>query len=329
MITLSMIVRNEEKILATCLKSIRDFVDEMVIVDTGSDDGTVDIAKSLGATVSHFEWIDDFSAARNHALSLVKTPWTIWLDADDVALNPEAIAPACEFARKKRLSGLWCRYKQDESSYQRRLQVFKTKDFTWRGYVHENPIPKRPAITETMYSDFTVLHRKPHTRRPEAALKYLKILQEKDPENWFGIAESYRFLAVHPDKPENVSLYKRNAEELFYRASHYPGVDPATRFISLLYCGKLNLEIAGEDKDTQRLEHALRLLQICHRLEPERAEPITLIGLVYEALNEPAAAASCYRKALELPLYDQVGLVLSDYYRKIPAARLEGLKSLV
>ncbi len=326
MITLNMIVKNEEAILGNCLRSIRDWVDEIVVVDTGSTDGTCELARGFADRVEHFSWCDDFGAARKYAQSLVKTPWLLWLDADDIALNPQALKEDCEFARKKRISGLWCNYKQDESSYQRRLQVFKTKDFTWKGFVHENPMPNRPHITETMYSDFTVLHRKPHERRPEAALKYLKILEEKDPENWFGIAESYRFLGVHPDDPANVSLYKNNAEELFYRAAQHPSVDDATKFISLLYCGKLNLELAAENKDSQRLEHALRLLNICHRLEPNRAEPVTLLGMVYEALKETTAAENCYKHALELPLYDRVGLVLKDYYRAIPKARLEGLK---
>lgn len=324
MISLSMIVRDEESLLPLCLKSIRDWVDEIIIVDTGSKDSTVDIALSYGARVEHFNWVDDFSAARNHALSFVKTPWTIWADADDIVLNPQAIAPACEFARTKRITGLWCQYKQDESSYQRRLSIFKTKDFTWKGFVHENPMPKRP-LHETMYCDLTILHRKPQERRPEAALKYLKILQAKDPENWFGIAESYRFLAIHPDEPDNVPIYRANAEELFYRAANHPNVDRSTKFISLLYCGKLNLEIAGEAKDTKRLEHAARLLQLCHQLEPARAEPITLLGMVYEALQEPASAKKCYQQALNMPLYNEVGLVLKDYYRAIPAARLAKL----
>lgn len=320
-----MIVKNEEAILANCLKSIRDFVDDIVIVDTGSTDNTVDIIRDMGATCSHFVWADDFSAARNFALSQVKTPWTLWLDADDIALNPQCLQAATELARTKRISGLWCRYKQDESSYQRRLQIFKTKDFTWKGFVHENPIAKRP-LTETMYSDFTVLHRKPHDRRPEAALRYLRILESRDPENWFGIAESYRYLSVQPDDPSKAPIYRSNAEELFYRAAQAPNVDPATKFIALLYCGKLNLEIAGDTKDTQRLEHALKILRICHALEPERAEPITLLGMVYEAVQEPEAAKACYLKALELPLYDQVGLVLQDYYRRIPTARLAKLQ---
>lgn len=324
MITLSMIVKNEQELLPACLKSIKDWVSDIIIVDTGSTDDTVGVAHSFGARVESFVWRDDFSAARNHSLSFVNTPWTLFLDADDLVLNPELIAGACEFARSKRISGLWGHYLQDESSFQRRLQIFKTKDFTWKGFVHESPIAKHPK-TETTYCDLKVLHRKPQSRRPQAALKYLEILEAKDPENWFGIAESYRFLSIHPDKPENIGLYQRNAEELFYRAANTPGVNGATRFIALLYCAQLNLRIAAEDKDTQRLEHALRLLQICYRLEPQRAEPLTMTGLVYEALGEPKAATSCYERALKLPLYDKVGLVLKDYYQNIPQARLEAL----
>ena len=328
MITLNMIVRDEEQLLPICLKSIRDFVDEIIIVDTGSTDHTADIAsETFGADVHHFDWIDDFSAARNYALSFVKTPWVIWLDADDIVLNPQIIQPACEYARRHRITGLWCKYQQDEASYQRRLSIFKTRDFSWRGFVHESPVPKKPHVQQTMYADLVIRHRKPEQRRPEAALKYLRILEEKDPENWFGIAESYRFLAVHPDDPNNTPLYRRNAEELFYRAAQHPNVDNATKFISLFYCGKLNLEIATEEKSTERLEHAARLLQICHRLEPERAEPITTLGLVYEALKDTDSAARCYRQALEMPLYDRVGLVLKDYYRAIPKARLEKLNA--
>jgi glycosyltransferase involved in cell wall biosynthesis len=88
-ITLNMIVRDEEHTLPVCLRSVRDWVDEIIVVDTGSIDGTVDIATAYGATVAHFAWCDDFSAARNFALAQVKTPWVFWLDADDMVLNPE------------------------------------------------------------------------------------------------------------------------------------------------------------------------------------------------------------------------------------------------
>lgn len=84
LVTLCMIVKNEEHNLPYCLDSIRDFVDEIIITDTGSKDKTVDIAKSYNAKISYFEWIDDFSAARNESLKLANGEWILYLDADEI-----------------------------------------------------------------------------------------------------------------------------------------------------------------------------------------------------------------------------------------------------
>ncbi len=78
-----MIVRNEEKFLGGCLESIKDIVDEIVIVDTGSDDGTKEIAREYGARVFDFTWNGDFSAARNEALNHCLGEWILYIDADE------------------------------------------------------------------------------------------------------------------------------------------------------------------------------------------------------------------------------------------------------
>lgn len=78
-----MIVKNEEKFLAQCLKSIRDAVDEIIIVDTGSTDRTVEIAQSFGAKVYHHPWRNSFSEARNHSLSYATCDWILQIDADE------------------------------------------------------------------------------------------------------------------------------------------------------------------------------------------------------------------------------------------------------
>lgn len=79
-----MIVKNEEKYLASCLQSIRDVASQIVIVDTGSTDRTLKIARQFGAQISHFKWIGDFSAARNESLKQAKSDWILHIDADEV-----------------------------------------------------------------------------------------------------------------------------------------------------------------------------------------------------------------------------------------------------
>ena len=82
-VALVAIVKDEARALGRLLDSVRGVVDEMIIVDTGSTDDTVAIARAAGAKVSYFEWRDDFAAARNFALSQTQAPWRLVLDADE------------------------------------------------------------------------------------------------------------------------------------------------------------------------------------------------------------------------------------------------------
>ncbi|MEK0177765.1 MAG: tetratricopeptide repeat protein [Oscillatoriales cyanobacterium] len=89
-LTLCMIVKNEEVTLPQTLASVQDVVDEMVVLDTGSGDRTCEIAREFGARVYHFEWGDDFAAARNECLKYATGDWILVLDADEV-LVPEIL----------------------------------------------------------------------------------------------------------------------------------------------------------------------------------------------------------------------------------------------
>lgn len=86
-ISLCMIVRDEASMLARCLDSALPWVDEVVVVDTGSVDDTVSIAKARGARIGHFRWCDDFAAARNASVDLATGDWILCLDADE-AITP-------------------------------------------------------------------------------------------------------------------------------------------------------------------------------------------------------------------------------------------------
>lgn len=82
-VSLCMIVRDNERTIRPALESIKPWVDEMIVVDTGSTDATPDICRELGARVEQFAWCDDFSAARNESLKYASGEWLFWMDSDD------------------------------------------------------------------------------------------------------------------------------------------------------------------------------------------------------------------------------------------------------
>jgi FkbM family methyltransferase len=82
-LSLCMIVRDNARTIEAALESIKPWVDEIIVVDTGSKDDTPGIAKRLGARVFHFPWCDDFSAARNESLRHARGQWIFWMDSDD------------------------------------------------------------------------------------------------------------------------------------------------------------------------------------------------------------------------------------------------------
>ncbi|GGI16509.1 glycosyltransferase family 2 protein [Gottfriedia solisilvae] len=105
-ISLVMIVKNEEEYLGRCLNSIYSHVDEIIIVDTGSSDKTINIAESYGANVYHYEWTNDFAQARNYALEKSSSEWNIVLDADEyITSNIESLKEFIEKNKEKNVIG--------------------------------------------------------------------------------------------------------------------------------------------------------------------------------------------------------------------------------
>lgn len=82
-IALVIIAKDEQRCIARCIDSAISFVSRVVVLDTGSTDRTAEIASGRGAQVHHFQWCDDFSAARNRALELADADWNLVLDADE------------------------------------------------------------------------------------------------------------------------------------------------------------------------------------------------------------------------------------------------------
>ncbi|MBE5884047.1 MAG: glycosyltransferase family 2 protein [Lachnospiraceae bacterium] len=162
-ISLCMIVKNEERILARCLDSVADLMDEIVIVDTGSTDRTKEIAAGYTDKIYDFQWIDDFSAARNFAFSKATMEYIYSADADEVLsadnherfrLLKENLLPEIELVQMKYGNQLQFAtvYNYDEEY---RPKLFKRKrDFVW-----EEPIHETIRLEPVMYdSDIVITH---------------------------------------------------------------------------------------------------------------------------------------------------------------------------
>src|SRR5690606_13785698 len=90
LVALCMIVKNEEEVLERCLQSVKQLVDEIIIVDTGSTDRTKEIASTYTHHVYDFVWTKDFSAAKNEAIRHASAKWILVLDADEYMDTDEA-----------------------------------------------------------------------------------------------------------------------------------------------------------------------------------------------------------------------------------------------
>ena len=162
-ISLCMIVKNEEKVLARCLDTVADLVDEVIIVDTGSTDRTREIASLYTDKIYEFTWIDDFSAARNFAFSKATMEYIYSADADEVLdkenrqrfrVLKENLLPEIELVQMKYGNQLQFGtvYNFDEEF---RPKLFKRhREFVWEGAVHET-IRLTPVIYD---SDVVITH---------------------------------------------------------------------------------------------------------------------------------------------------------------------------
>ncbi len=152
-VSLVMIARDEERCIARALDSAAPYVDEMIVLDTGSNDGTVAIARRCGARVEHFVWGDDFAAAKNAALALATWPTRLILDADEwlvsggdrlrhVELPTEGVGWVTVRSQLEQ-----CPSSATEAPFASdRLVRVVPAVVRFRGAVHEQPVYSGPAI---------------------------------------------------------------------------------------------------------------------------------------------------------------------------------------
>lgn len=204
-----LIVKNEAANLERCLQSLKKVVQEIVVIDTGSTDETLQIAEKHKAKIGTFEWVDDFSAARNHALTLATGDWILLIDADE-ELSPESRPFLKEAITRPHFGGFnaeiinFTGETTDDSRYvHQAIRLFRRiPEIRFSGRIHEQITPalEQIGLPWANLPGFRILH---HGYRPsvmaernkvDRAVTALEREVREDPKNpfhWFNLANAY------------------------------------------------------------------------------------------------------------------------------------------
>ncbi len=212
-ISLCMIVKNEESVIARCLESVKDIVDEINIVDTGSTDKTKEIVSNYTDRIFNFTWIDDFAAARNFSFQQASKKYILWLDADDILTTQDQeklLILKQTLSREVDAVSMKYHLSFDEdgnvTSLLRRYRLVKnSRNFQWMGAVHEYL-----EVSGTLYeSDVAVSHLPLHhdnQRNIAIYEKRIKSGRKLSPRDTFYYANE---LTDHQQYKKAIKYYER------------------------------------------------------------------------------------------------------------------------
>nr|WP_315034687.1 glycosyltransferase family 2 protein [uncultured Chryseobacterium sp.] len=308
-ISLCLIVKNEEAVLGRCLESAAKFADEIIIVDTGSTDKTKEIAEQFTDKIFDFEWINDFSAARNFAFSKAVMDYQMWLDADDV-VPEKSVKEINELKKslKDNVEIVTMKYvlsfdqNNNPAFLSTRERLFKrSKNYQWIDPVHECI----PLIGNLQYTDIEIWHKK--TRSEELSTRNIdiyKALEEKGQD--FSARQLYyyaRELKDHNETSKAIICYEK-----FLDLGSGWGEDIITS------CHQLAIEY----KKLGVREKILPVLFKSFEYDVPRPDICCELGYYYKEEQNYNQAFKWFDLATKLPVSNSVGFVFSDYSGYIP-----------
>jgi len=310
MLSVCLIVKDEEEVLFRCLESIKSFSDEIIVVDTGSSDSTVAVARSFTDKVYDFKWRDDFSAARNFSFSKATSPYVMWLDADDIVTQECAaeilrLKERCDFdvAMLKYAAAFDSDGKPTFVYYRERI-FRRLLNFQWEGAVHEAITPRG----RTIYSNACIHHKK---IKENAPLRNLNIYQKN-------------ISAGGSLSPREKFYYGR---ELFFNNMFSECIAVLSDYLSGEGWAENKVEacrtLYRAYKKLGRVEDALRSLACGFLFSFPHAEDCCIIAEHFEQTEDFRSAIYWYERALDCSEREEDGgFVNIDYRGFIPAIRL-------
>lgn len=299
-VSLCMIVKNEEKYLTKCLNSVKDIVDEMIIVDTGSNDRTVEIARSFGAKLYFYKWNNSFSDARNESLKYASKDFILIMDGDDEFCSGDID----KF--KKLINGnldenavylfetySYCGSSVEENNITINLnpRLFKNNHgFKYAGEIHNQLVNKQYEVKD-ISENIRIYHYgylDDIMKKKDKKNRNIPILKEqlrKDPQNkfaHFNIGTEY-FVENNLEK----------ALEHYYEA--YKDFNPYSGFGYFLVIRMMVINYnLGE------YEKVLEIADDNAKYYPQLTDLHFVKAMVYNALNKPTLEIKALKKCIEL-----------------------------
>lgn len=312
-ISLCMIVKNEQDVIGRCLDCVKDIADEIIIVDTGSNDLTKSIVSQYTDKIYDFEWIEDFSAARNFAFSKATKDYIMWLDADDIILEVDRekllnLKENLDFSVDMVMIKYNVAFDENDNptlSYYRERLFKRSANYKWVDPIHE----VIPLSGKIIYSDGAISHKKLYRNDP---LRNLRIFEKMISEG--KVLE-----------PRQQFYYTR---ELYYNGRYEEAIKNFTDFLdsgmgwienSISACKDLSVCYYKIDNENMALQSLLRSLEF----DEPRAEICCDIGKHFFDRQQYKIAIFWYKLALTRKQEDNsFGFVLNDCYGYIPYVQL-------
>lgn len=305
-ISLAMIVKNERHHLPKLLESVQGCFDEIHITDTGSNDGTQEFILSDEATelshavmhLHHFDWINDFSAARNYSFSHVKTDFVMWMDGDDVLANREAFINFRDHA-------------------------MEFGDYWLAAYDYAMNADGTPAVTFARERIVKVANKPKWNYFVHEGIQPMPGWQIDYAQTW-KIQHHRTIEDIQSDRSRNISIIEKNIDKLDSRMKFYYGkelfengnhekaisvlVDAASlkdieihdRILAFQYACYACTNVAEKMKPEYQAEKLTLAISLAHQglqLEPRRAEFYCIIGDAYLRMGQLLEALPCFEAA--------------------------------
>lgn len=300
-VSLCMIVRDNEETIRPALESIQPWVDEMIVVDTGSCDRTPDIARELGARLFEFPWCDDFSAARNESVKHARGEWIFWMDSDDTIdeENGRKLRELADGSHSESTLGyvmqVHCPGQSENGGGDvtavDHVKLFRNRpDLRFEGRIHEQILPSiRRVDGEVEFTELFVMHSGADNSAAGRAGKYARDFHLLELE-----------LADHPDHPFalfNVGMTHADA------GNHEEAVTHLKRCLEVSEPGGSHLRkayalLAGSLAQTERQEAAWEACREGLAQFPDDPELLFRSGMLHHHFGRYGEAVSAYQAVI-------------------------------